>query len=146
MRRVAGNVVVLTHDPEPPFWLFDYFPAIRERDRVRMPPVGELAAALGGEVRVVPVPHDCSDGFLGAHWREPVRYLDATVRAGMSGFALLSEVERDEGLARLVADLGSGAWNERYGGLLFMESVDLGYRLVVAERSPGEDRGIARLH
>jgi SAM-dependent methyltransferase len=134
MLRVARRAVVLTHDPEPPFWLFDYFPAIRAHDLVRMPAVSELAALLGGGVRVVPVPHDCSDGFLGAHWREPSRYLDAAVRSGMSGFALLSEVQLHEGLARLELDLASGAWAERHGALLQVGDLDIGYRLVVAER------------
>jgi hypothetical protein len=52
----------------------------------------------------------------------------------MSGFALLSEAQLHEGLARLELDLASGAWAERHGALLQVGDLDIGYRLVVAER------------
>ena len=133
MQRVAGWLVVLTHDSEAEFWLLDYFPGIRAHDRVRMPPVVELAAMVGGSVRPVLVPHNCNDGFLGAHWREPERYLEPSVRAGMSGFGLLPEAELAQGLAALQADLAAGEWKQRYGKLLDEEALDIGYRLLVAE-------------
>ena len=37
------------------------------------------------------------------------------------------------GLELLLEDLRSGAWAERYGELLALDELDLGYRLVVAE-------------
>jgi hypothetical protein len=86
------------------------------------------------ETRPVPIPHDCRDGFLGAYWCRPHAYLRADVRAAISAFAKLEEAEVTAGLARLRADLDSGAWRERNGALLSLEAVDLGYRLVVAER------------
>jgi hypothetical protein len=39
------------------------------------------------------------------------------------------------GLARLADDLRSGRWEARHGALRECESLDLGYRLVVAERA-----------
>ena len=78
----------------------------------------------------MPVPHDCVDGFLGAYWRRPEAYLDATVRAGMSTFTKLRDV--DAGLARLRSDLADGTWKRRHGHLLERTELDLGYRLVVA--------------
>jgi hypothetical protein len=71
------------------------------------------------------------DGFLGAYWARPEAYLDAGVRSAISGFAKLANV--GPGLARLRADLASGAWERRFGALRARESIDLGYRLVVAE-------------
>jgi hypothetical protein len=38
-----------------------------------------------------------------------------------------------QAVARLEADLRSGAWHERHGALLGQDSIDLGYRLLVAE-------------
>jgi hypothetical protein len=114
----------------------DYFPAIVERDRVRMPPVAEVCAALQGDprtdARTVEVPCDCTDGFLGAFWREPARYLDPGARAAMSAFALLPPEDLHRGLHHLARDLRAGAWHERHGSLLDLDSIDLGYRLVVA--------------
>ena len=78
----------------------------------------------------VPIPHDCSDGFLGAYWRRPEAYLNASVRGAISVFAKLSDVE--SGLDRLRRDLESGEWRRRHGELLARSTIDLGYRLVVA--------------
>ena len=136
MRRVAASrLVFLTWDPEAGagFWLLGYFPGILELDRRRFPPVEELLAATGGRSHPLPVPHDCSDGFLGAWWREPAAYLDAGLRAAMSGFVLLPDAEERRGLARLDADIRSGAWERRHGALREREAIDLGYRLVVAD-------------
>jgi hypothetical protein len=137
LRRVATrHVVLLTWDPEfdDALWLTRrYFPRIREWDRDRFPTLGTLAAALG-ELRVdpVPIPHDCSDGFLGCFWRRPEAYLDAEVRFGMSGFHSLDEATTEVGLGRLRADLASGEWERRFGHVRELQEMDLGYRLVVA--------------
>jgi hypothetical protein len=40
----------------------------------------------------------------------------------------------EPGLRRLRQDLDSGAWRERHAALLDQTSLDLGYRLVVADR------------
>jgi hypothetical protein len=89
-----------------------------------------------GAIRAIPVPipHDCRDGFLGAFWRRPAAYLDPLVRSAMSGFSLLDPEHVRRGLARLTEDLKSGRWEARHAALRERESLDLGYRLVVAER------------
>ena len=70
--------------------------------------------------------------FFGAYWRRPSLYLDHRVRSAISAFALAEVEHYREGLDRLDADLRSGAWHRRYGDVLDSDSVDLGYRLVVA--------------
>lgn len=135
--RVAPRRVVLTWDPEltAGFWLVaEYLPALLDTDRRRFPvPVAEQAAAVGaGRIEVVPVPADCTDGFLGAHWRAPERYLDPAVRTGMSVFAKTPGDQVAAGLRALEDDLRSGAWHERHADLLERDEVDLGYRLLVA--------------
>jgi SAM-dependent methyltransferase len=136
LRRVArGRVVVFTIDPAArPFWLIaDYFPAIHALDQRILPPIDEVCGLLGGaDVVPIPVPHDCTDGFLGAYWRRPRHYLDAGARAAISAFAMIGDVE--PGLARLRADLDDGSWQRRHGDLLELAELDLGYRLVVAQR------------
>jgi SAM-dependent methyltransferase len=134
MRRIARDrVVVLTWDTaHPAFWLIrDYFPEIAEDDRAIFPALDAIGGVLNpAKVHPVPVPADCSDGFLGAYWRRPERYLDAGARGAMSGFAKLRDPAA--GLGRLRADLADGTWERRNGGLLALPELDLGYRLVVA--------------
>lgn len=132
MRRVARDgVVLLTFDTEgADFWLWrDYFPELLALDRRIMPPLQAMADELGPfEARVVPIPHDCVDGFLGAFWRRPEVYLDPTARRSMSSFA---KIDAQDGLARLAADLESGAWRARNADVLDRDSLDVGYRLLL---------------
>jgi SAM-dependent methyltransferase len=136
--RVARDrVVLMTFDPHARPWLTDYLPELVALDEAAMPTLDILSRWLTEQmgtvtIEPVPVPHDCRDGFLYAYWRRPAAYLDPRIRAGSSSFW---KIERaDEGLARLEADLASGAWADRYGALLNAEAYDAGYRLVVAVR------------
>ncbi len=91
----------------------------------------EFRQALGPiDVRHLLVPHDCSDGFLGAYWRRPHAYLDSRVRSAISTFSKIADV--DSGLDRLRSDLEYGTWRQKYGHLLGQSEIDLGYRLVIA--------------
>jgi SAM-dependent methyltransferase len=133
MRRVARDRVVLfTWDPaHPGFWLVqDYFPEIPEIDRPHFPSLSEIEQVLGSiTVDQVPIPWDCSDGFLGAYWRRPSTYLDAGARGAISTFTKLAEVE--PGLRRLRTDLADGTWKRRHAPLLALSELDIGYRLIV---------------
>lgn len=138
MRRVArARVVVLTWDPMAArgFWLHEYVPRLTEFDATRFYGIEQLEQELGRcRVEVVEVPHDCQDGFLSAYWRRPWAYLDPKVRAGMSSFSLDGvDDEVREGMARLKADLDSGDWRARWGYLMELDSLDLGYRLAIAD-------------
>lgn len=136
LARVAQHrLVIVTWDPATSgFWLVeDYFPTIVEIDRQLFPPMEEFHQALGTiEVRPLPVPYDCTDGFLGAYWQRPHAYLDPGVRGAISTFAKISDVE--SGLRRLRGDLVDGTWERRYGHLMRQSELDLGYRLVIAHR------------
>jgi SAM-dependent methyltransferase len=136
LRRVArGRVVLLGFDNRAAVrsWIVrDYFTGFMRFS----PPDYALEETLerlgGGRIEVVPVPHDCRDGFFHAYWRRPEAYLDPRVRAGISVFARLTPEEVEEGLRRLRADLESGEWRRRNASLLELEELDLGYRLLVA--------------
>jgi SAM-dependent methyltransferase len=136
MRRVARRrAVVFQHDPQvgAEFWLVrDYLPTFARRLEGKH--LDELMRPLGDvEVRTVPIPHDCADGFLGAFWRRPHAYLDPAVRAGISVFALLPDDEVEAAVVRLRADLESGAWERRYADVVERDELDLGFRVIVAE-------------
>jgi ubiquinone/menaquinone biosynthesis C-methylase UbiE len=138
MRRVARHrVVMLTFDPEyiARYWLVrDYLPEMGVRDELRFPPLAVVAEALGN-ARAVPVPiaGDCTDGFLCASWKRPLAYLDETVRANISTFALVDAATTAAALARLEQDVADGTWAERNADLIARDQADLGYRLLVAE-------------
>jgi SAM-dependent methyltransferase len=143
LARVARErVVVLTWDPTgPSFWLVDeYFPEIAVIDRPLFPELEDFRQALGPiEVRPLPIPHDCTDGFLGAYWRRPSAYLDAGVRGAISTFAKLADVA--PGVARLRRDLADGTWARRHADLLDRRELDLGYRVVIARIQGRARRG-----
>ncbi|NKB51061.1 MAG: methyltransferase domain-containing protein [Rhizobiaceae bacterium] len=131
MRRVTRQkVVFLTYDPSfRGFWLFDYFPALVTLDEGQMPQMSDYQDWLGPvAISQVPIPSDCSDGFLAGYWRRPEAYLDERVRAAMSSFWALDDL--DEGLEKLKSDLDSGEWQKRHGDLLNLQQLDCGYRLV----------------
>lgn len=136
MRRVAKNrILILSFDPAAPyFWLADYIPEIIALDQPIMPKLSEFERILGDtEITPIPIPHDCTDGFLGAYWRRPRAYLNPLVRAAISTFPKLDDVSGP--LAKLESDLNSGAWDNKYGHLMELDSLDIGYRLVVADCS-----------
>lgn len=134
LRRVSkGPVVILTFDPEfRGFWLVDYVPGLTTLDDAQMPKMSAFQEWFANvEVQTVPLPHDCSDGFLYAYWRRPAAYLDPRVRAAMSSFHALGDVSNE--MAQLEADLQTGAWGKKYGDLMDLDSWDGGYRLIIAQ-------------
>jgi SAM-dependent methyltransferase len=136
LRRVARDRIVLfVRDPDicPWWWLYDYFPAAHRLVASRETTLDQIAAVLG-ELEVVPVaiPADCRDGFEAAFWRRPHAYLDAQVREAMSALALISAADREAGVRALRSDLETGEWQRRWGELLGRETLDLGYRVLIA--------------
>ncbi len=139
LRRVARErVVVFTWDPASAqrMWLGpEYFPDLWRDDIARFPTIEDQAAAIGADrIATVLIPHDCQDGFMGAHWRRPAAFLDPEVRAGISTFALRTEEQLEPGLRALEEDLADGEWARRHADLLQMTEIDLGYRLLIATR------------
>ena len=98
MNRVTktGAIAILTFDPRlgEKFWLNDYFPFILEDTKRVFPPLSDIATLIQNttqrmvEVSSLMLPHDLSDMFLAAGWRQPELYLNSEVRASMSVFAL----------------------------------------------------------
>lgn len=114
------------------FWLLDYLPQIREIDEPLFPSIEDLTHILGPlRVIPVPIPHDCTDGFLCAYWRRPRAYFDEDVRSAISTFSRVQDFQ--EGLRKLEKDLRSGEWERRYHHLFHSKTMDYGYRVVVTE-------------
>jgi SAM-dependent methyltransferase len=136
LRVSRRRVVLFNADPDTvaESWLVrDYLPGFRRLVRRGFSLEQTLDALGGGRIEPVPIPHDCSDGFMHAYWRRPHAYLDSQVRAGISVFQLLDKTEVDRAVERLAADLAGGEWERRNRDLLDLDELDLGYRLVIAE-------------
>ncbi|HEY8304954.1 MAG TPA: methyltransferase domain-containing protein [Solirubrobacteraceae bacterium] len=138
LRRVSrGPVVVFTFDLHAlPAWQLEYLREGVEKELPRFPEVNDVAAALGGRVRIerIPTPGDCTDGFFEAFWRRPERLLDPEVRSAQSVWALL-EPGVEQGIVERLADaLDTGAWDAEHGYLRDRESFDGALRLVISER------------
>ncbi len=137
--RVSGRQVSLVYDRvvASRMWLLDYFPALRtapwEDDA---PSPATIARWLTvDEVRVLWVPPDCTDGFSGAYWNRPERYLDPAVQGGMSTLARLDPTALATDTARLRGAIESGDWDRRHGWLRTEDRFDMGYRLVLSHTS-----------
>jgi len=133
LRRVARRrVVVVQWDQSQAdgWWMSrDYLPELAG------PPLREVMAPLGpAELRPLPVPRNCRDGFLLAWWARPEALLDGDVRANISVFALIGRDAEHAFVARLARDLADGTWDARNPGLRDRDELDVGLRLVVAER------------
>lgn len=136
MVRVSrSRVALLTVDRDVAerYWLTrDYLPGgnrlFGELSRV-------TAELPGSEIKIVPIPHDCQDGFVHAWWRRPRQLLDPQVRSTMALFDRLPPATVRAGLTRLRSDLDSGAWRRRNHELLDLDCLDLGHRLVVWSRA-----------
>ncbi len=137
LRRVArGPVVVLTFDLEAlPAWQRDYLRECVAVDAPLMPSIEEIAGALGGRVRVehVPVPRDCTDGFIEAFYARPEALLDPVARASQSAWRRLAPGVEGQIADRLAADLADGTWDSAHGALRSLPEHDGALRLVVSD-------------
>jgi SAM-dependent methyltransferase len=137
LRRVArGPVVIFTFElADLVAWQRDYFAPALALEQPRFGRLDEIAAELGGEVRIerIETPADCTDGFFEAFWNRPELILDPTVRASQSIWELLEPGEEERIVERLMTDLDSGKWDADHGALRQMPSYEGALRLVVSE-------------
>jgi hypothetical protein len=134
MQRVARRQVVVTWEPErfEQFWLVQDY--LSEEPPEALVAGSQIANQLHNVENIpLPVPHDCTDGVFGAYWRRPEAYLDPAVRASISGLALREPDAVHLAMARLKADIRSGAWTRKHADLLDLDELDLGYCVLVGE-------------
>lgn len=140
VRRVTrGPIALLTCDPVwlDRFWLNAYAPEAIAVEAKRYPPIDRITLALGGkvDVRPVPIPLDCADGFNEAYYGRPERLLDPAARLACSAWCFVEPhaVQRfEEDLQR---DLATGAWDRKYGALRRQPRFEGALVLIVATPS-----------
>jgi SAM-dependent methyltransferase len=140
LTRVARRrVVILTCDPEAvtAWWLpHDYDPRLPVAMRRGLPPLAELSELLSGrlELRTVPIPARCTDGFVMAFWDRPELVLDRDARRATSAFARVGPEVEKKVVRALARDLDDGTWDRRHGRVRSLAEFDAGMRLLVVER------------
>lgn len=146
LRRVSRErIVIVTFDPEAltDLWIpRDYFPEMLALKRRSGATSGALTAQLAGAtVESIPVPRDCTDLFFAALWARPEKLFDEEVVKPMWVWQSISEEARRSGRERLRADLDSGVWEQRFGHLRELSSLDVGLRLVSVPCADRESKG-----
>ena len=118
-RVTRGPIVVQTFDGDAldRYWLADYAPELMAVERRRYPGIETIAKGLGGatEVRAIPTPIDCVDGFTEAYYARPESFLDAAVRHSQSAWSFVPEKDQTRIVQTLGDDLKSGTWDLKYG-------------------------------
>jgi SAM-dependent methyltransferase len=140
MRRVTrGPVVLLVCDPAlmKDYWLNDYIPEVRAVEASRFPSLQRIVTALGGraEVKSVPIPLRCRDGFNEAYYGRPEALLNDEARLACSSWSLVPKAAVERFVHHLSSDLASGRWDEKYGFLRSQPFFDGPLRLVVGRES-----------
>lgn len=136
MRRVTrGPTVIMTCDPAAldRFWLMDYAPEVIAVEARRYPPIEQIVRLLGEpcEVRELPIPLDCTDGFGEAYYGRPERLLDPGARLANSAWSFVDPAVAFRAVEALRIDLERGAWDARYGHLRTQRAFNGSLRLVI---------------
>ncbi len=122
VRRITrGRIIVMTYDPNAldVYWNASYFPEVIEVERRRYPSIQSISGWIGGdcEVREIPIPLHCNDGFQEAFYGRPEAFLSKEVRSGMSAWGFIPEDQQEIIVKRLSSALSSGEWDKKYGHL-----------------------------
>jgi hypothetical protein len=138
MSRVASDrIVLVTMDVDVlgELWLVrDYLPEVLQAHAAEFPSIDYLLGALPQAREMpLPVPRDCTDGFLAAFWGRPEAYLDPDIRAATSAWHQVPAAAAVRALAHLRRDLTAGDWDRRYGELRHRRMLDVGVRVICSE-------------
>lgn len=137
LRRVTKNqVLIMTFDPDAldNFWNAHYFPELIEVEKARYPTIEFIVNALGGncEIKSIPIPLDCVDGFQEAFYGRPEAFLEKEVRLSQSAWSFLDEATENRLVKALADDLQSGGWDRKYGHFRTQATFTCALRLIIA--------------
>ena len=136
MRRVTrGPVLILTCDPAAldSFWLNDYAPEAIATEARRYPSMQSIIDGLGGnvEVKALPIPLNCVDGFSEAYYGRPERLLEPGARLANSAWSFVGPKVGERFVGDLEHDLADGTWDRKHGHLRTQPFFEGSLRLIV---------------
>jgi hypothetical protein len=110
---------------------------VRAVEASRFPPIQRIVTALGGrvEVKSVPIPLHCRDGFNEAYYGRPEVLLDHEARLACSSWSLVSKAAVERFVRHLSSDLADGSWDKKHGHLRSQPFFDGPLRLLVGRPS-----------
>jgi SAM-dependent methyltransferase len=137
LRRVTKNqILIMTFDPDAldNFWNAHYFPELIAVEKARYPTIDFIVQSLGGscEIKSIPIPLDCLDGFQEAFYGRPEAFLEKQVRLSQSAWGFLPDGVEDRLVKTLADDLQSGNWDKKYGYYRTQPSFTCALRLIIA--------------
>ena len=137
LRRVTKHqVIIMTFDPDAldNFWNAHYFPELIAVEKARYPTVEFITNSLGGncEVKSIPIPLDCIDGFQEAFYGRPEAFLEKQVRLSQSAWGFLPDGVEDRLVKKLADDLQSGNWDKEFGHFRTQLTFTCALRLIIA--------------
>lgn len=137
LRRVTKHqVVIMTFDPDAldNFWNAQYFPELIAVEKARYPTIELIINALGGncEVKHIPIPLDCLDGFQEAFYGRPEAFLEKQVRLSQSAWGFLPDGVEERLVKALADDLQSGNWDKKFGQFRTQPTFIGALRLIIA--------------
>ena len=117
------------------FWNAEYFPEVIEIERQRYPSIQWVCDILGNncEIKNIPIPLHCVDGFQEAFYGRPEAFLSKEVRAAMSAWGFIQEEQQAIMVGRLENALSSGEWDKKYGYLRKQAFFSGALRLIIAK-------------
>ncbi|HYH11992.1 MAG TPA: class I SAM-dependent methyltransferase [Thermomicrobiales bacterium] len=134
VRVTRGPIVILTSDPAAlrHHWLAAYLPELLAIEARRFPAIDTIVSLLGGaEVRDIPIPLTCTDGFEEAYYGRPELLLDPGVQRAISTWSFLAPEANARFMHHLAVDLASGAWDRKYGYLRSQPTHNGALRLII---------------
>ncbi len=139
LRRVTKNqILIMTFDPDAldSFWNANYFPELIAVEKARYPTIDFIVNALGGncEIKSIPIPLDCVDGFQEAFYGRPEAFLEKEVRLSQSAWSFLPEGVEERLVKNLSDDLKSGNWDKKYGHFRTQPDFTCALRLIIANQ------------
>ncbi|HRH56089.1 MAG TPA: class I SAM-dependent methyltransferase [Chitinophagales bacterium] len=139
LRRVTKNqMLLMTFDPDAldNFWNAHYFPELIAVEKARYPSIDFILNTLGGncEVKSIPIPFDCVDGFQEAFYGRPEAFLEKEVRKAQSAWSFLEDGMEDILVQRLSDDLASGEWDKKYGHYRTQPTFTCALKLIIAHK------------
>jgi len=137
LRRVTKHqVIIMTFDPDAldNFWNAHYFPELIAVEKARYPTVEFITNSLGGncEVKSIPIPLDCIDGFQEAFYGRPEAFLEKQVRLSQSAWGFLPDGVEERIVQTLADDLQSGNWDKKFGHFRTQPTFTCALRLIIA--------------
>lgn len=137
IKRVTKNkIVILTFDPDlyANYWISYYFPELNEAAKQKYPKIDSIKEELGTscEVRSIPVPIDCSDGFIEAFYGRPEELTKKEVRSTQSMWSFLPPGVVDMKTEILTKELASGEWDRKFGSFRNMPEFNGALKLIIA--------------